>query len=153
MIGAISTHYTCCSCGLLNDNEKVYTIKIRTVLHNDFAKLSLNSTSTSIEAEIALFPFSDTHPPDHPPTRKSTTTNSMSGISQLLLVRFGPNFKGRFLGTSRTDYISYGDICPGYICPGDICPISGISQLLLTQFGPNFRDRLARLSQVQGKAK
>ena len=27
------------------------------------ASTQLNSTSTQIEAEIALFPFSDTHPP------------------------------------------------------------------------------------------
>ena len=57
------------------------------------------------------------HPP--PPT---TTENSMSAISQLLLARFWPNFKGRFLGTSRRDSYCYVDICPGNICPGDICP-------------------------------
>ena len=32
----------------------------------------LLSTSTSIEAEIVLFPFSDTHPATQPPTRKSS---------------------------------------------------------------------------------
>ena len=47
---------------------------------------------------------------------------SISAISQLLLARFWPNFKGRFLGTSRRDSYCYGDICPGNICPGDICP-------------------------------
>ena len=49
-------------------------------------------------------------------------TNSMSAISQLLVARFWPNFKGRFLGTSRTDSNCYGDICTVNICPGDICP-------------------------------
>ena len=32
------------------------------------------------------------------------------------------NFKGRFLGTSKTDSNCHGDICPGNISPGDICP-------------------------------
>ena len=35
------------------------------------------------------------HPP---PTTTTTHTNSMSAISQLLLTRFQPNFKVRFLG-------------------------------------------------------
>ena len=43
-------------------------------------------------------------------------------ISQLLLARFWPNFKGRFLGPSLTDVNCHGDICPGNICQGDICP-------------------------------
>ena len=60
------------------------------------ASVQLNSTSTSIEAEIALFSFSD----PHSPIRKSTTTSSMSAISQLLLTQFQQNFKGRFLGPS-----------------------------------------------------
>ena len=49
------------------------------------------------------------------------TTNSMSAISQLLLTRFWPNFKNRFLGQSWTDFNCYGDICSGNICPGNIC--------------------------------
>ena len=53
----------------------------------------------------------------HPPPE-----NSMSVISQLLLNRFGPNFKCRFLGPSLTDANCHSDICPGNICPGDICP-------------------------------
>ena len=57
-----------------------------------------------------------------PYKRRCSTLNSMSAISQLLLARFWPNFKGRFLGTSRRDSYCYGDICPGNICPGDICP-------------------------------
>ena len=37
---------------------------------------------------------------------------SISGISQLLLTRFWRNFKGRFLGISRTDSNCSGNICP-----------------------------------------
>ena len=48
--------------------------------------------------------------------------DSMSAISQLLLIQFWWNFEGRFLGTSRTDSNCYSDICPGNICPRDICP-------------------------------
>merc|ERR1712115_479200 len=44
------------------------------------------------------------------------------GISQLLLTQFGPNFKHRVLGTSRTDSNCHHDIFPDNICPGDICP-------------------------------
>ena len=47
---------------------------------------------------------------------------SISAISQLLLVRFGPNFKQRVQGTYTTDYNCQHDICPGNICPGDIFP-------------------------------
>ena len=47
---------------------------------------------------------------------------SISAISQLLLARFGPNFKQRVQGTYTTDYNGPHDICPGNICPGDICP-------------------------------
>ena len=46
----------------------------------------------------------------------------MSAISQLLLTRFWPKFKDRFLGPSWADFNCYGDICSGNICPGDICP-------------------------------
>ena len=46
----------------------------------------------------------------------------MSAISQLLLARFWPNFKGRFLRPSWTYSNCHGDICPGNICHGDICP-------------------------------
>ena len=49
-------------------------------------------------------------------------TNSESMISQLLLTRFWPNFKDRFLGLSWTDSNSQGDIFPGNSCQGDICP-------------------------------
>ena len=59
---------------------------------------------------------------------------SISVISQLLLAWFWPNFKGRFLGISRTESNCYGDICPGNICPGDICPY----QEYLSCYWPNF---------------
>ena len=42
---------------------------------------------------------------------------SISGISQMLLTQFGPNFKGK----SLTDANRQGDICTGNICPGNIC--------------------------------
>ena len=37
---------------------------------------------------------------------------SISAISQLLLARFGSNFKQRVLGTYTTDYNCHHDICP-----------------------------------------
>ena len=46
---------------------------------------------------------------------------SISRISQQLLTRFWPNFKGRFLGPSLTNANCWSDICPGNICPCDIC--------------------------------
>ena len=49
-------------------------------------------------------------------------TNSKSVISQLLLTRFEPNFKGRFLGPYWTDLYLLCDICQGNICHGDIRP-------------------------------
>ena len=49
-------------------------------------------------------------------------TNSQAAISQLLVARFGPNFKQRVLGTYTTDNNCHHYICPGNICPGDICP-------------------------------
>ena len=47
---------------------------------------------------------------------------SISTISQLLLVRFWPNFKGRFLGPIWTYSNFQNDICSGNICPCDIYP-------------------------------
>ena len=46
---------------------------------------------------------------------------SISGISQLLLIRFWPNFSGSFLGLSLTVANCHDTICSGNICPGDIC--------------------------------
>ena len=59
---------------------------------------------------------------------------SMSGISQLLLPWFWRNFKGSFLGTSRTDTNYQVNICPGNICPSGICPY----QEYLSCYWPNF---------------
>ena len=50
------------------------------------------------------------------------------------MARFGPNFKGRFLGPSLTDANCHSDICPGNICPGNICPY----QEYLSCYWPNF---------------
>ena len=47
---------------------------------------------------------------------------SISGISPLLLTRFWWNFKGSFLGTTRTDSNYQVNICLGKIWPCDICP-------------------------------
>ena len=55
--------------------------------------------------------------------------NSMSTLSWLLLTRFGPNFKHKFLGLSWTDFY-----CRSEICPGDICP----HQEYLSCYWPNF---------------
>ena len=66
---------------------------------------------------------------------------SISGKSQLLLTRFWPNFKCRFLEPFSTDAKCHGDICPsniysGNICNDDICPyrnISAVSDPILTK--------------------
>ena len=47
---------------------------------------------------------------------------SISTISQLLLVRFWPNFKGRFLGPIWTYSNFQNEICSSNICPCDIYP-------------------------------
>ena len=47
---------------------------------------------------------------------------SISGISQLWLTIYRPNFKSRFDWPSRTDSNNQGDIYLGKICPGGICP-------------------------------
>ena len=103
------------------------------------AQPTLNSSSTSTEAEVVLISTSPathpaTHPPGHPATRKSTITYSMSAISQLLLAKFWLNSKYRFLGPPRTDFNCNGNICPGDICPGDICPY----QEYLSWYWPDF---------------
>ena len=69
---------------------------------------------------------------------------SISGISQLLLTRLWPNFKGRFLGPSSTHANCYGDICARNIYPGNICPY----QEYLNYYWPYFN----KMSEVRGKA-
>ena len=56
---------------------------------------------------------------------------SISGLSQLLLTRFWPKFKCRFLGTSSTNANCHGNICSGNICPGNIYPKFFLTQNLL----------------------
>ena len=63
---------------------------------------------------------------------------SISGISQLLLTQFWWNFKGSFLGTSRTDSNYQVNICLGNICPDQICP----HQKYLSCYWPNFDETL-----------
>ena len=58
---------------------------------------------------------------------------SISAISQLLLARFGSNFKQRVLGTYTTDYNCHHDIYPGNICPYQqylSCHLSDLDQTL-----------------------
>ena len=62
---------------------------------------------------------------------------SISAISQLLLARFGSNFKQRVLGTYTIDYN-----CPHNICPGNICPY----QQYLSCHWPNFDQTLNKWS-------
>ena len=69
---------------------------------------------------------------------KCVLSNSMLAISQLLLARFWWNFKGSFLGASRTDSNYQVDICPGNICPGNICPY----QEYLSCYWPDFDETL-----------
>ena len=61
-------------------------------------------------------------------------TNSQAAISQLLLARFGSNFKHRV----PTDYNCHHNICQGNICPWDICPY----QLYLSCYWPDFDQTL-----------
>ena len=63
---------------------------------------------------------------------------SIFWISKLLLTRFWPNFKCRFLWLSWTDSNCHSDICPGNICQGDICPY----QEYLSCYWPDFYQTL-----------
>ena len=63
---------------------------------------------------------------------------SISGISQLLVTRFWPNFKGRFLGPSLTDVNCHGIICLGNICPGHICSYQHNLSCYWPHFDQNF---------------
>ena len=65
---------------------------------------------------------------------------STSVISQLLLTRFCPWFKGRFMGPSLTDANYHSNICPGNICPGNICP----HQEYFSYCWPNFDQTIVR---------
>ena len=65
-----------------------------------------------------------------PPQTHPTTAKTQC---QQVLTRFWPNFKGRLLGTSRTDSKYHV-----YICPGDICPY----QEYLSCYWPDFDENL-----------
>ena len=67
-------------------------------------------------------------------TLRTTTTNSMSAISQLLLTRFWPNLSQLSGTTFNRDVNCHGNICPCNICPGDICPY----QEYLSCYSPDF---------------
>ena len=69
-------------------------------------------------------------------------TNSMSVISQLLLTRLWPNFKGRILGPCLKDANCHGDLCPGNICPGDICPYQQYFSCYWSNFDQTFWTQL-----------
>jgi len=68
-----------------------------------------------------------------------THRNSKSAIYQLLLTKFWWNFKGRFLGTSRTDSNWHGTIYPGNICLGNICPYQEYFSCYWTNFDETFK--------------
>ena len=63
---------------------------------------------------------------------------SISTISQLLLVRFWPSFKGRFLGPIWTYSNCQNDICSGNICPCNICPYQELLSCYWSNFELNF---------------
>ena len=88
------------------------------------ALTDLNSTSTSIEAEIALFPISDTHSPTWTPTHPHVKVPPQRQCQQYISCYWN-DFDQTFkigLGPSWTDFNCYNDICSGNIYPGDICP-------------------------------
>ena len=69
-------------------------------------------------------------------------------MSQLLLVEFGPNFKGRLLGPSSTNGSCHGHICPGniYVLTSyvQITNISAVDDHIFTKkFWPNFLEALS----------
>ena len=67
---------------------------------------------------------------------------SISAISQLLLVRFGSNFKQRVLGTYYNRLqLSQRHLSMQHLSWGQLS-ISAISQLLLVRFGLNFKQRV-----------
>ena len=103
-----------CTRTYMHKKKCIYTMKrakLNVVKTPTQCQLNNNSTKVGCDTKMTLH----TTPPHH-------HRNSMSVISQLLLTRFWPNFKGRFQGTSRTDSNCYSYSCPGNNCPGDICP-------------------------------
>ena len=92
-----------------------------------WASTQINSTSTSIEAEIVLFPFSN-KPPTHPPTHP---TVKVVGPGYLSPVNSFKTFKASFhTFTVNFNKVSYDNcldniclvnICLYYISPNDKC--------------------------------
>ena len=97
--------------------------------------LLLSKPQPILTSTVGLYTKMTLQPPPPPTT---THTNSMSGISQLLLTRCWWNFKVSFQGKSRTDSNYQVFICPGNICPGDISPY----QEYLSCYWPNFDETL-----------
>ena len=63
---------------------------------------------------------------------------SISGIYQLFLSQFWPNFKVRFLEPFLIDANHYGDICPVNICLGNICSFQDYLSYYWVNFDQNF---------------
>ena len=76
---------------------------------------------------------------------------SISGISQFLLTWFWWNFKGIFIGTSKTDSNCHGDICPGNICPGSIFLVTFVHIRSISDVTDTIWTKLLR--QGQGKVR
>ena len=103
---------------------------ISSLWHQILSQPQLNHNSTQPKITKVGFDTKMTlhhhhHPPPPPPP---PTANSMSAISQLLLTRFWWNFKGSFLGASRTDFtIKLTFVQATFV-------LATISQLLMTWF-------------------
>ena len=95
-----------------------------------------NSTSTQLNSKVGCdMKMTLIH---HPPP---THTNSMSAISQLLLTRFQPNFKVRFLGWTTTITTTTTTATTATITRTLKTTTSTTSYLLMTRFKPNFKGR------------
>ena len=70
---------------------------------------------------------------------------SISGIYQLLLTQFWPNFKSRFLGQSLTDANCQGDICLGNISPDNFLPYQHNFSFYWPNFDQNFVNQFFRV--------
>ena len=98
-------------CGFFNASE-CNTKRLEKILTNINKKKSLLSKpqlnlKVGFDTKMTLV-----HPP---PTYNLPTRNSMSAISQMLLIKFWPNL---------TIYNCQNDMCPCNICFGYLCPTS-----------------------------
>ena len=110
--------------------------RVRLGLQEYFFFVKLQSKSSQTRSWLCFTPVT---------TRTRTTRRTPHQKYQLLLTGFWWYFKGSFLGTSRTDSDSHGDICPNNICPGDIWPY----QEYLSCYWPNFDETLNILNRCQ----